>query len=82
MWIVLANLNDVTHQHLHGHPEAWKGTAHREEPTFASVLSVGPPATSPLCLSGDHWEQSHTATDAATQPTGPLERVISGSESR
>lgn len=25
VWVVLADLNDVTHEHLHGHPEAWKG---------------------------------------------------------
>lgn len=68
VWVVLADLNDVTHKHLHGHPETWKRMLAMKS-QLQDVLGLTLPPLSLWALSGgDCWKQRETDTDAATQP--------------
>lgn len=53
VWVVLADLNDVTHKHLHGHPEAWKGMITMKS-QLQGVLMLTLPPYLPL---GSFWRR-------------------------
>lgn len=77
--VVLADLNDVPHEHLHGHPEAWKGRVTMKSQFLQGVLSVSPPLPHQLSLGlllKENTGSKHLEADISNQaslglnPTG------------
>ena len=67
MWVVLADLNNVTHKHLHGHPEAWKG-ALKMKSQLQGALSASLSMVSPLVLSPEEIVEAETSSYRCSDP--------------
>lgn len=71
VWVVLADLNDVAHEHLHGHPEAWKAMLMVKR---QGILSASPPChLIPWSLGRRPQKQRQVTKEAVTRPWGRME---------